>query len=62
MEKKIWYLCDPEKAKECKKNMCSSNKNATYPVCDRTSHREWAALDKDGKPILNEPGELTDSI
>lgn len=51
---KIWYICDPTKADGCIKSGCKHNKNATYPVCDRTSHKDWAALSANGKPILDE--------
>ena len=53
-ERKTLYVCDPTKATGCKKTGCKHNPNATYPECDRTSHVEWAALDADGRPILDE--------
>ena len=49
----IWYICDPQRAAECKKTMCINNPEVKYPVCDRTSHIEWAALDADGNPMID---------
>lgn len=51
MEHKTMYVCDPEKARSCKKNTCYKNSSATYPVCDRTSHVEWAVTDQAGNPL-----------
>lgn len=55
-----YYICDPAKATACRKRTCKQNANAAYPVCDRTSHVEWAATDQDGKPILDERQKCCD--
>ncbi len=53
-KRKTLYACDPAKAIGCKKTGCKYNPNTAYPECDRTSHIEWAALDAEGRPILDE--------
>ena len=42
--RKTLYVCDPAKANECSKTACVQNENDIYPVCELTSHKEWAAL------------------
>lgn len=50
--KQIWYLCDPDKNTECRKSICKHNASAYTGCCIRTSHREYAKLDEEGKPII----------
>lgn len=52
MLEKVLYVCNPKKAITCKKTTCKSNKQAAYPVCDRTSIVEYAARDEKGMPII----------
>lgn len=51
---KVWYICDPSKAKGCAKRNCKHNNriSAEYRKCERTSHEEWAALDENKNPVL----------
>ena len=53
MEKKTWYLCDPDKNTECRKTGCVHNAAAIMKSCERTSHPEYAKLDEEGKPIIH---------
>lgn len=59
---KIWYVCDPQRATECKKGGCVHNPESVYPVCARTSHIEWAALDAEGHPILDQGPQFPERI
>ena len=59
---KIWYICDPQRAAECKKSGCIHNPESKYPVCYRTSHIEWAALDGKGRPILEKSPEFSEGV
>lgn len=43
--KKILYLCDPSKNKECKKTVCQI-------ICRHTTSLHFAKLDDKGKPII----------
>lgn len=51
MEKKTFYLCDPNKNIQCSKTCCKHNKNSMYQVCDMTSHIEYSV---NGIPIKYE--------
>lgn len=72
MHRKTMYVCDPQKAKECKKSCCKYNKNATCNLCERTTHIEWAAQDEQGRPIpaeqiaktrkVNKPSEKIEAV
>lgn len=53
MEKKIWYLCDPEKNVQCKKTYCAYNPNARKRKCFSTTQEEFARLDFAGRPCEN---------
>ena len=52
-EIEIVYACDHEKNTECKKSGCKFNPGAAEPSCESVKQREFAKLDKDGKPIIN---------
>lgn len=45
VDKKICYLCDPNKNKECRKTSCQKR-------CFCTQKEEYAMLDENGKPIV----------
>ena len=51
MSEKIWYRCDPEKHRECRKRNCFKQGGP----CKRTCREECAETDAEGKPII-EPG------
>ena len=49
---KIWYICDPEKNKECRKRNCRWNE-LVIGKCKMTSNPEYAVRDKaTGEPIV----------
>ena len=55
MEQTTFYVCDPEKNKECKKTGCAHvtrRGKKTAGDCRATSNPEYAALDGEGKPIV----------
>lgn len=51
MERQTYYLCDPSKNTECKKQSCKYNTAALYPVCDRTTNPAYAVLDEANQPM-----------
>lgn len=51
MERKVWYLCDPNKNTECKKQSCKYNAAAEYPICERTANPAYAVLDEASQPM-----------
>ena len=53
MEKKTWYLCDPEKNKECRKMGCMHNAASISKSCELTSHPEFEKMDEDGNPVIH---------
>ena len=48
----IFYKCDPEKNKECRKKRCYLIK-AYKGSCRSTSNPDYAVLDENGKPIVS---------
>lgn len=52
MKKAVLYICDPHKAVDCDQTGCMLG------LCKLTTHPEWAACDKDGKPIATTTIEM----
>ena len=54
MKQITYYRCDPEKNKECKKRGCAlvKTRGRRARECKMTSNPEFAALDDNGKPIV----------
>lgn len=52
-DRKVMYLCNPERAKDCRKTSCLYNAMlpASHRRCDRTSNPDYALQDDDGNPI-----------
>lgn len=48
---KEWYLCDPSKNINCKKDMCYQNEKNKFEKCQATSNPDYAFKTFDGKPI-----------
>lgn len=48
----VLYICDPSRAKDCDQIGCRLG------MCKCTSRPDWAALDKDGKPIATTMVEI----
>lgn len=53
IDRKIMYLRNPERAKDCRKSSCLYNAMlpASHRRCDRTSNPDDALQDDDGNPI-----------
>ena len=47
------YVCDPAKAKTCRKSVCRQNPYSAVPVCEWTGNPEWAKTDAAGNPIID---------
>ena len=50
---KMIYVCDPAKAKTCRKSVCRQNPYSAVPVCEWTGNPEWAKTDAAGNPIID---------
>lgn len=59
-ERRIAYLCDPEKHTGCPKTGCAYNPNAIQRECYSTINEEYARLDFAGNPVVNV--DLTEAI
>ena len=44
-QQKTWYICDPRKAYNCKKNTCIHNASSPWANCLFTSNINYAARD-----------------
>lgn len=54
MTKQVYYLCNPEKNKTCRKTNCKHNPHSISKTCKFTSRIEYA-LDK--TPVVMAPSE-----
>lgn len=43
MAEKVYYLCDPEKNKPCRKTNCKHNPDSLTKRCELTSNIKYAA-------------------
>lgn len=59
-ERKVCYLCDPEKNEGCKKQFCVYNPEAEWRACFSTTDKEFARLDFAGNPVVNV--DMTEAI
>lgn len=50
-EKRILYICDPDKNTGCHKDCCMYNPYAAARWCCFTRNQEYAKMSKRGKPI-----------
>lgn len=50
---KILYVCDPERAADCKRTNCAHNPASEYGQCSLTFESEWAKRDKNGEPMID---------
>lgn len=50
---KMIYVCDPAKAKTCRKSACRQNPYSAVPACEWTGNPEWAKTDAAGNPIID---------
>lgn len=58
-----WFLCDPEKNRECRKFHCAGGHGVTEEGCCMTTRKAYAQRDADGNAIrvhvTRKPGKRT---